>query len=77
MGRGEPRVGSPVVLGERVPVSTDLIWFLVGIAVGTLVGVGATVVVAWRVVRGLVKLALMARENRNRGVRHQDPRCSG
>lgn len=48
-------------------MSTDLLWFLAGLAVGTLVGVGATVVVAWKVVRGLVRLAVLARENRGRG----------
>lgn len=67
MGWRERRVGPPDVPGERVPVSVDLIWFLVGVVVGTFAGIGLSVVVAWRVMRLVVSLAVAARENRMRG----------
>lgn len=48
-------------------MSVDLIWFLVGVVVGTFAGIGLSVVVAWRVMRLVVSLAVAARENRMRG----------
>lgn len=48
-------------------MSTDLLWFVAGIAVGTFFGVGVTVVFAWKVVRALVRLAVLAKGNRARG----------
>jgi hypothetical protein len=48
-------------------MSTDLLWFVAGIAVGTFFGVGVTVVFAWKVVRALVRFAVLAKGNRARG----------
>lgn len=48
-------------------MSTDLLWFLAGVAVGTFFGVGVTVVFAWKVVRALVRFAVIARQNRGAG----------
>ena len=53
----------------------DLLWFLAGIAIGTFVGIGATVVFAWKVVRGLVRLAVLARESRDRGGSNSGPKA--
>jgi hypothetical protein len=50
-------------------VSTDLVWFLVGVWVGAFFGVGVSVVVAWRVVRALVRFAARSRgPDRTRAV---------
>lgn len=68
-------MGPLVVSGGRVPVSMDLLWFLAGIAIGTFVGIGATVVFAWKVVRGLVRLAVLARESRDRGGSNSGPKA--
>ena len=67
MGRREHRVGPPDVPGRRVPVSTDLLWFLAGVAVGTFFGVGITIVFAWKVVRALVRFAVLSKQNRGPG----------
>lgn len=48
-------------------MSTDLLWFLAGVAVGTFFGVGVAVVFAWKVVRALVRFAVLAKENKGRG----------
>lgn len=48
-------------------MSTDLVWFVAGVAVGTFAGIGLSVVAAWWIVRGLVRLALLARGNRMGG----------
>jgi hypothetical protein len=75
VGRGKHRVGSPDVSGGRVPVSMDFFWFLAGIFIGTFVGIGATVVFAWKVMRGLVRLAVLAQENRARGGSNSGPKA--
>ena len=67
MGRWEHRVGPSDVPGRGVPVSLDLLWFLAGILVGTFFGIGVTAVFAWKVVRVLVRFAVVVRQRRGHG----------
>lgn len=48
-------------------MSVDLIWFVAGVVVGVFTGIGMSVVAAWLFLRWVVRLALLARENRMPG----------
>ena len=54
-------MGSSDLLGAGVHMSTALAWFLAGIFVGTFVGIGLTVFTFWRILRALVRFAVLAK----------------
>lgn len=55
-------MGPSDLLSAGVYMSTALAWFLAGIFVGSFVGIGVTVFTFWRILRALIRFAVLAKK---------------